>query len=144
MLNTWLEKTRLVRGLRSEIRMLFGQLDKARAELRAKTPRPARFRLEGGMTEETIEMHLAGTEHQPTVKAILARIGARVVRASDQATDEPRETVVVDGRTLPGYSEEMRLYDSGRTSAFAEMLADLQQLTAPRPEVAEKLTKAAG
>ncbi len=143
MINTLLEKTSLVQGLRFELRILATELKLAREELHQKAPRPARFKLEAALGPEAIALHLAGTDHQPAIKAIMAHVGAKVVEASDRATDEPRETVSEGGRIIMGYSEEKRLYDSGRASAFAEILTDLQALTAMVEEAKPKATQVA-
>lgn len=104
-------------------------LDELR-ELRKYAPRAARFQLAGGMSEEQIERALRGTNGSPIVKAIEAHVSAKIVAASDIATDAPREMIASAERVIPPYTSEMRLHDAGRASAFAEILADLQERTA--------------
>lgn len=113
------------------------------AELNKKaSPRVARFRLDGGMTEEEIRRTLRGTKDSPIVKAIEAHLGASIVRDSDAATGEPRELIVTPERTLAPYTAEMRLHDAGKASALAALLAELQELTAEGDEEERKQTAA--
>lgn len=104
--------------------------------------RMARLRLEGGMPEEDIEHILQGTFELPIIRATLAHVSAKIIVASDIATDAPREQVTTADRVIPSYTSEMRLHDAGRASAFAELLADLQGLTAAKAEEAKPKTEA--
>lgn len=105
--------------------------------------RPARFKLEDAMPEDQIERHLGGTADSAVVKAIVAAIGTRIVRLSDQATDAPRETITQGERVIAGYTGEMRLHDAGGASALAELLRSLQTLTAHADEESTEKPKAA-
>lgn len=111
-------------------------------ELRAWR-KPARFMLEGGMTDGEIERALAGAEGSPIVRAIMAHIGAKLVRKADDATDAPREMITTAERVIEGYTAEMRLHDAGGASHLAELLGELQALTAAKAAEEEKPKAAA-
>lgn len=96
--------------------------------------RPARITLEGGMGPEAIADVLRGTHALPSVRAIVDHIGAKIVAKADTATDAPRETQTLPDRILAGYSAEMRLHDAGMAAGAAEILSELQELTAAKAE----------
>lgn len=91
-------------------------------------PRPARFKVDGGMPEEQIATHLAGTAETPIVRAIMAHLDARIVAQSDVATDAPRDPMP----GVPAYTAEMRLHDAGGAHHLADLKARLQELTAAK------------
>lgn len=138
MLTSLMNRTRHVRELRDE-------LEKARHELRRyslalereqqlRQRPPARLRIDGGMPQAQIEQVLAGTNGSPIVKAVEAYLGARLVSATDRASDKPSETIVQGDRTIVGYSETMRLHDAGIAFGLGELLLDLQGLTADKED----------
>lgn len=86
--------------------------------------RPARFRLDGGMTEEQIESQLQGTAQTPTVRAIMAKIDAKIVELCDRATNPPGERI----------TPEMRAYESGGANAITELKQTLEDLVAAKAE----------
>lgn len=112
------------------------EINEFREMLRRKpVPRAARLELDAKISPEEIERTLRGAASSPVVKALLAVITARMCEDSDHATDRP---AVLTATTLP-YTAEDRLYDSGRTSALAELLGFLQEAT----ESKDSQTKAA-
>ena len=116
------------------------EIERQRAALPA---RPARFSLEAALPEESIAELLAGTDGLPTMRAVFAHVSAEIVRLSDRSTDEPRDTVVLPDRIIPGYSADQRLHDAGGASHLAALLAKLQDLTKPRPQNQETEKEAA-
>lgn len=105
------------------------------AETRRKAaPRPARLRIEGGMTPEQVQAALAGHRDVPAIKAVLDHVSHLVVQAADLATDEPRDPVREPDRLIQGFNAEQRTHAAGRACALAELLADLQRLTAAKEE----------
>lgn len=108
-----------------------------RAELARKIEdlearRPARIENAAEMTEEQIAERLAGTENSPPVKAVLAKIGAKVIALSDQATDAPRGEIVTREGVIPAFTNDDRLHLAGGAAHLAELLRDLQALAKPR------------
>lgn len=100
---------------------------------------PARFKLEGGMPAEQIAHRLAGQEKAPVIEAIVAHLSIKIVELSDKATDAPRGPETLrDGRVLAAFTESERLHFSGQASGVAEVLANLQEMTAPQAETAEQ------
>lgn len=95
-------------------------------------PKGARLRLEGGMSVEDIERTLGGTKSSPAVKAIEALISTRLVEASDKSNDEPREAVMLPGQVITGFTTEMRTHAAGGAWALANLLQEIQELTASR------------
>lgn len=107
-------------------RLLFG------AELRR--PRPARFKLEGGMAPAQIAESLAGQRGTPAVKAIEALLANKVIELSDKATDAPHGAYATAEGTVPAFGADERLHFAGGASAVAELLAELQELVKPNEE----------
>lgn len=116
------------------------EIERQRAALPS---RPARFSLEAALPEESIAELLAGTAALPTMRAVFAHVSAEIVRLSDRSTDEPRDTVVLPDRIIPGYGADQRLHDAGGASHLAALLAKLQDLTKPRPQNQEQQPAAA-
>jgi hypothetical protein len=105
------------------------------AQTRQRTkPRPARIVEPEGMDEDRVAEILAGTAATTPVMAITALLSRHVVATCDRATDEPREQIADGTRTLAPYTPEMRLHDAGKAYAFAQALAEIQELTAAREE----------
>lgn len=119
--------------LRARIAELNALLDKRPAH---SAPKPARLQRDG-MPQETIAQLLAGTSGIPAIKAVMALVESRIVAASDRATDRPQPLLVTPERTILPYTAEDRLYDSGRASAYAELSAELETMTATQ-DAAEK------
>lgn len=93
---------------------------------------PARIAIAAEMTDAQIEDRLAGTHTTEPVKAILAKIGGRVIELADRSTDAPRgERQTRDG-TIPAFTGEDRLHVAGGAAALAELLGELQALTKDR------------
>jgi hypothetical protein len=102
-------------------------------------PKPARMRAEDAMSEEAIAELLHGMETNPILRAVCAKLQARIVEASDKATDAPRETLVrPNGEVIAGYNSEQRLHDAGGAAHLAMLLAELQELAKPREPAAVK------
>lgn len=76
-------------------------------------------------TEEQVAEALQGTSGLPAVKAIAALVERRIVDQADRAMDYPRTGD-------EPYTEAMRLYDAGAAAGLANLLAELQQKTAPK------------
>lgn len=116
--------------------LLFGaeyhELREARAELRRLKPAPARFVAGVDMTEAQIADRLAGTENAPPVKAIMSKIGSKVIELSDRATDAPRSELVTRDGIVPAFTADERLHLAGGAAHLAELLRDLESLTKPR------------
>lgn len=105
-----------------------------REAARTAVRRPARFRLEGGLSEELIAARLRGTQKSGVIEAVLAHIAAKVVGLSDRATDSPYgERVTAEGVT-PAFTADERLHLAGQAAGVAEILRELQELTAPEEE----------
>lgn len=116
-------------------RALIANLQHELANLRKRNePRAARFKLEGGMSADEIATALVGTHDTGAVKAIIAHVSRKIVTSADRATDAPAALIVTGDRAIEPYTAENRLHDSGRASAFAETLADLQELTAAQEQ----------
>lgn len=94
---------------------------------------PARIVAEAVMTDEQIAKALAGSHESPPIKAVVAKMQARVVALSDRATDAPHGPIVTREGTIPAFTEEERLYLAGQASGVAELLGELQELTEPAP-----------
>ena len=86
------------------------------------------------MTPVQVEAALAGHRDIPAVKAVLDHVSRLVVEAADAATDEPRDPVREPDRLIQGFNAEQRTHAAGRACALAELLADLQRLTAAAEE----------
>ena len=112
--------------LQTELNAAQIELRALRSKTRARTG-PCHIRLADAMSEEQIAQALAGTAESGTVKAIVSHVSTRMVRQLDAATDRPSA----------GFTADQRLHESGGASTLAELLRDLQGLTAPR-EIEEK------
>lgn len=113
------------------------QVDGLMAELATRPPRPppARFKLEGAISPAEIAGRLRGAEKTPMIQAVLAHLGAKVVELCDKSTDVPRgETHLRGGEVLPAFTETERLHFCGQAAGVAEILAELQDLTAATEE----------
>ena len=97
-----------------------------------KKRRPAKMESVGPMTEEAVAEALVGTETSQMVKAINAKITAKIVDLSDRATDAPRETMLIRGETVTGYTADQRMHDAGGAAHLADLLAELQEMTKAR------------
>lgn len=98
---------------------------------RLPQPWPARFKLEGGLPEEEIAQRLGGTGKTPVMQAVVAHLGKKVVILCDRATDAPRPAMTMsNGATLAPFTEQERLHYAGQAAGVAEILAELQELTA--------------
>jgi septal ring factor EnvC (AmiA/AmiB activator) len=105
------------------------------AETRRKTaPRVARLRLEGLLPPEQVQAALANHRTDAVVRAVLDHVARLMVEASDLASDEPRETIATPERIIQGFNSDQRLHAAGKACALAELLADLQRLTAAKDE----------
>jgi hypothetical protein len=132
-------------GLLEQKMVLQAQLEGARAAVaasesalaEAQRPRVARIKLEDAMDPELIAQTLAGTHSTGAVKAILAHLGAKLVEKSDLATDRPRDQVREPDRIIEGFSAEQRTHAAGEASGIAEVLGELQQLTAAQESTKE-------
>lgn len=102
---------------------------------RAVAPQlPARLRLEQSLSSELIEQFLAGTDQIAPVRAVLAHVAAKLVAATDEATGRPQVMLRYPDRTVAPYTAEDRLYDSGRAGGLAELLSELQAMTAAKEQ----------
>jgi hypothetical protein len=125
-------------GLLNHKLRLEAQLEGARAAVaaseaalaEAQRPRAARIKLEDAMDPEKIAQTLAGTHGTGAVKAILAHLSAKLVEKSDLSTERPREQVREPDRIIEGFSAEQRTHAAGEASGIAEVLGELQELTA--------------
>ena len=108
------------------------------AALRKLERKPARLEVAGGMTAQQIEDRLAGAHSSEPVRAILAKIGAKIIELSDRATDAPREQMETRDGVIPAFGHDDRIYVAGGAAALAELQSDLQELVKDRPEVAAK------
>jgi hypothetical protein len=129
----WVKERGELRGREHALASRNAMLEAQLAQ-RKLPPRPARFALEGGMSEEMIGQLLRGTEKLPQVRAIVALLSAEIVLLSDRATDAPREAVQLPDRTIAPYTEQMRLHDAGGASHVARILARVQELAVARDE----------
>lgn len=134
MITSLIRRTSYVKKLLQEMKYCREAIHKYERAEAGRRQGPARLRIEGGMPPEQIEQVLAGTKDSPIVKAIEAHLGAMLVRATDRASDRPSETLVQGDRTIAGYSETMRLHDAGIAYGLADLLLELQHLTAHKEE----------
>ena len=95
---------------------------------------PARLRLEQALSPELIEQYLAGTDQTAPVRAVLAHVAAKLVLATDEATGRPQVMLRFPDRTVAPYTTDDRMYDSGRAGGLAELLGELQAMTAAKEE----------
>ncbi len=116
----------LLASLESKLSEATIELGALRSAKRARTG-PCHIRLADAMTEEQIAQVLAGTAESGAVKAILSHVSTKMVRQLDAATDRPSAVV----------TSEVRVYESGGGAVLAELLRELQGLTASR-EIEEK------
>lgn len=94
--------------------------------------RPRRIVLETAMSREEIERVLGGTDGSPQMRAVVALVTQALVDASDRATGAPVEPAVVGNQIYSGFTPEMRTYAAGGAEALANILAELQAITAER------------
>ena len=94
------------------------------AELRAQRNKPVRIQWDDAMPEEQVTQTLAGTAGTATIKAVRSLVGSRMVVRLDASATPPGER----------YDAETRLHDAGGASALADLLRDLDSLTAAQKE----------
>lgn len=127
-----LEKACVAHGLSLAHPRIWNVLDEL---ARLKRGRPARFKLEGGMSPEQIGERLRGQEKSQVILAIVAHLSAKIVDLADKSTDAPRgATHLRNGDVLPAFTETERLHFCGQAAGAAEVLAELQELTAAGEE----------